>query len=541
MPGPAADPSHGDPAARTPRRNAHGGTVPSKGDALAPWPRLDRQTWAAVAVTLLISVAVTISRIPPGICIGDPGDLQLASATLGIMHPPGYTGYVTLGYLFTRIPGADPAYVVTLACLGAGLIAILLALLWQVRLGVNPWIASAVCLALLAHPEVWSNLLAPEVYAPSIAFLAASGYMLVRYTRLGVRRDLFLACAFYGLVLANRPPVSFAFFFFVLAWWAGGRRWDSTWRRSAANLSIAAAIIVAPTVYAFAFIWLRDRTDVAYNYIQQDNAFGKQLPESSEGAEAKMKRVWWHMAALQFREYMGDTWHGIRAKLRWLWRQLLPGELFVTFAAMMAVVVAGAVVVFWRCPPSGFLLCGFALAAAVFVSIYRVHGQAADVVPIVFAGYVLFGVAVSTGLDAAARLFARRPPNRLHPIARWAGVTGTILLAVWTFFDADHRRHTGRGYDALPFLAELDIDTLPPNTAIFSIWPQSPPLWYAQLRRTDRTDVEVVNATTDRWLEAMRERRDRFLLTVTNPAELDPRLLSQYRGVWRVDLSQENP
>lgn len=536
MPGAVADSPTGDTAVSAGAAPVDNGGARREAATRAAWAPLGRQTWVAAAFTLAVTLAVTIPRLPPGICFGDPGDLQLASDTLGIMHPPGYTGYVTLGYLLTRIPGVDPAYVVTLACLAAGTIAILLALLWQVRLGVNPWIASAVCLALVGHPQIWSNLLAPEVYAPSIAFLAGSGYMLMRYTRLGRRRDLFIACALYGIVLANRVPVSLAFPFFVLAWWLGGRRWEATWRRSAGNLSIAAAIILSPTAYAFGFIWLRDRTDVPYNYIRQDNAFGKQLPEASEGPEARLQRVWWQMAGLQFREYMGDNWHGVRSKLRWLRHQLLPGELLEVFCALIVILLVADIVIFTRCPPSGVLLLGFGLANSAFVSIYKVHGQAADIVPTVFAGHVLLGVAVSW-LTKGTRWLLFRMGGQPLPLPAGFGITLTILLAAWTFMDAEKRYHVRRDYDALPFLSALDIDTLPPNTAVFSIWPYSPPLWYAQWRLTRRPDVEIVNAVTSLWLEAMWNRKDRFLLAVKNPAELDPALLKPYRNVWRVDLS----
>ena len=78
------------------------------------WPKLHPLDRAAIAVTLGIAIAVTVPRLPSSICLGDSGGIQLAAATLGITHPPGYVGYMSLAHLFTLVPGVDPAYMVSL-------------------------------------------------------------------------------------------------------------------------------------------------------------------------------------------------------------------------------------------------------------------------------------------------------------------------------------------------------------------------------------------------------------------------------------------
>ena len=175
----------------------------------AGWAKLRRADWIAPGLAVVFISVLAIPRLPPGVCFADAGDLQLASATLGIMHPPGYAGYATLGWFVSRVPGVDPAYMVSLACFASGLTAIWFCMLLQIRLGVSSWIAGALGLALTAHPRVWSNLLAPEVYAPTLALLAGAAYLLVRSVHRGVRRDMLLAALLYGLALANRPPLLF--------------------------------------------------------------------------------------------------------------------------------------------------------------------------------------------------------------------------------------------------------------------------------------------------------------------------------------------
>lgn len=75
----------------------------------ASWQPLRRSDWIAASVAVVFVGALAWPHLPPSICFSDGGDLQLASVTLGIMHPPGYAGYTTLGWLVSRIPGVDPA------------------------------------------------------------------------------------------------------------------------------------------------------------------------------------------------------------------------------------------------------------------------------------------------------------------------------------------------------------------------------------------------------------------------------------------------
>lgn len=77
---------------------------------------------AALAGTVLAAAGPWVAR---GVCFDDSGDLQAASATLGIAHPPGYAVYVSVGHVLTWLPGVEPARAVNLGALLAGLGALL--------------------------------------------------------------------------------------------------------------------------------------------------------------------------------------------------------------------------------------------------------------------------------------------------------------------------------------------------------------------------------------------------------------------------------
>lgn len=487
-----------------------------------------------VVLAIVVIAAVTIPRLPPGICFSDAGDLQVASITLGIMHPPGYAGYVSLAHLATLLPGMDSAYSVSLSCLASGIVALLLCILMQVRLGVNPWIASALVLALTAHKRVWTNLVEPEVYAPSLFFVAASAYLLVTYARTSVRRNLFIAATLFGFVLANRPTVVWMLPFFLVAWWAGREHRHHSRRRSV-NTALCATVLAAlPGLYSLSYLWVRDTPQTAYNYVEQKNTELNILPDTRDGWEAKAERLYWLATAREFERYMGNTGHGIFSRLGWLYKEfflyryveflgipMMIGQ--TTFVIVVPILSFGAWYTYRRCRTSFWALIGMFAGTVAFICTYRIYGQAADLLPLIFAATVFAGVAL-TPLFPAVGGRAR------------SAVAAGLLLAVCglTFVDAPHRgRNTSA--DAAGFVTDLDMQTLPRNTAILSTWHHSTALWYAQHVLTKREDIEIVNTPPSRWREEIEARSDRPVLVVMKITRSSDFTLTPYRNVWRVE------
>ncbi len=471
---------------------------------------------------LLLVAAVTLTRLPPGVCFSDSGDLQLASSTLGIMHPTGYPGYATIGYLVTRIPGVDPAYLVTLTCWTSGIVVLWLAMLMQMRLGVSAWLAGTTTLILTAHPRIWTALIVPEVYLPTLALVAAAAYLLIRFTHHGKRKDLLPAALLFGFALANRPPVLFFFPFFATAWWLGRNRWDVSWRRSAASLSLSAACIAGPCLFSFAYLWLRDRPDATYNYIEQHNARLQVLPEASAGAGAKLERVIWQASGRQFRHFMGTSWRETRMKILWLRHELLPPHQQYILALAWLIVLFGVVVTLMRCRASAVLLAGMLLASTVFVCLYRLHGQAADLLPLLFAATILGGVAISILLPHEQK----RAP--------YVAISLAAAVATLTVTGAPNRVSPGKKEDARPFLTELDIQSLPPRTAICVEWRLATPLWYARSIRTHRTDLDILCTDDGGAIERALETPDRLILVGTKTPGVKGYTTAPYRNLWRL-------
>ena len=422
----------------------------------------------------------------------------------------------------------------------------------------------------------------PEVYMPTLAFVTASAYLLIKYTRIGRRRDLFTAAFLYGIAVGSRPPVLFTLPFVLIAWGCARRRWETSWRQSGGSLLIATALGVLPGVYALGYLWVRDTPQTPYNYLEQFNEEEHILPSSEAGPRAKAYRVFWQASGRQFADLMGNNWPGVRWKLWWLRDELLPQRypwatvvlgacaagggglvarrryrvsrrallgvlaagsallgiygivkdvadlipLLLSGAALIGVLVVacGAVITYRRCDVALWLLGGMVIGSIVFVCMYRICGHAADILPLLLAGTVLIGVALSAVVSATAKRVRNATATAL-----------LLIMVVLTIIRAPDRSCLGPASDATPFLETLDLATMPPDAVICATWHESPSLWYAQYVLTDRSDIHVINAVTTKWWRMVEDYLDRPIFVTAEPHVLKGFTATPYRNVWRME------
>lgn len=509
-----------------------------EGDAASAWPRLGWKGRLPVVLTLIVLAVTTVPHLPPGVCFSDGGDLQVASATLGIMHPPGYPGFVTLGYLVTRLPWIQPAYAVSFACLVAGLTALLLGILICARLGVNVWLACAGFLLLTTDKHIWYHLVAPEIYAPSLAVLLGAVYLLIKYARLGHRSDLYWAGFLFGFVVANRPTAVWTFPFFVIAWLCVRKRWDGSWRQSLRPIMLTGLCVVLPGLYAVGFLWVRDNPQTAYNYIKHHNNEWHYLPEPTEGVAAKARRVYWHLTAREFERHMKYTWKDVSKRLKiFLFDQFFLYRLVeivdvpltigpLTFVLLIPVLLYACVITYRRCRATFWLMLGLGVGNTIFIATYHIHGQAADLSPLMVGGLVMLTAGLSHLLIRVMGGYKR--------LTTLVSITLMGLCSTAAFLQGNE---TGARTwtDAEGFLAEVDLGTMPPESAICSTWKESPALWYAKHVLTNRDDIEILNTTTSRWSERIeRQPVDRPSFAVFKAPQLDAYRPTPFRNLWRL-------
>jgi len=477
-------------AASRPLACAHGGVTVL---AMAPTPkptsatepsgrRAGRDRWAPLAVFAVV-FAAGYSHLPPGVCHGDSGDLQLACTTAGIMHPPGYALLVSAGYVLTRIPALDPAYLVSVACLASGALAISLAARLMITLGGAPWLAASLALLLAGRPLVWENLITPEVYAPALALLVAATGLFITYGRPGRRRDLFLGAALLGAAIVTRPPLLLAAPGFALAVWASRRAPGTRFR--AAPIAVTVACLLLPLAYSIAFFLARDAQGARHNYVAQ--YFHEAAAPSQSGLSARLERVAWLMTGRQYHGQLDPRPDRVAA--RWWWAGVTISQGNPALGASVAIAAAIGFVLLGRREPAAVSILGAILAGDLaFVGAYRDYGAAADLLPAMFALCVLVACALASVVE---RLDA-------HP-RHIAGVVIATATAGALFVSAGERSKPFERVGATEYLRDVDLARMPRGAHIFATWHDAPPLWYARDVLLKREDVEITNAPPSEW------------------------------------------
>ncbi len=480
-----------DRATPSPSNDGHPATSnapPGTDSPPQPWRPLTRFERIVLAAAMLVLIATALPRLAPGICRGDPGDMQVACATLGIMHPPGYLGYAAAGWVVCKLFFfVDPAYIVTLACFASMVGALALLAVLQVRLGLHVLIAASLAMALTLFQQTWLSMTVPEIYAPSLLLLAASIYLFVKYERLGRRRDLYTAAGLFGFLAINRPPAlmyaaAFVMALIVLEYRSGKRGWPLL--RPVGMTTLCA---LAPMVATVAMYMALDVPTTQYNYITQYLAGTGEIPGASTHLSTDLGERWarvrWEMTGQQFRGTFGTTLVQAKSKLLWL-RQRFDLEepmacaltlclLAIGTARLVRMSAAGAMLAMWVC-----------LSVVAYVIVYRIYGQAADLLPLLVAGSLMVGAALSVLFPARSR--------RVTLVAAlcFAGAAG------WTGYHATVRASEVEKYDIRQMLVDVDLSAVAPGAAIVGNFDVLRPLWYARCVTHPRDDLSLVTLMT---------------------------------------------
>ncbi|MCX7670473.1 MAG: DUF2723 domain-containing protein, partial [Anaerolineae bacterium] len=130
----------------------------------------------------LLSFALYLRTLAPGLLGGDSGEFQFAAWLGGFAHPTGYPLYLLMGWLWTHIvPLGDPAWRMNLlsAIWGAATAGMFYLLAGQIGMLAGrpgPFVRpAAFCAAALfaVTPTFWSQAVIAEVYTLNAALLVA--------------------------------------------------------------------------------------------------------------------------------------------------------------------------------------------------------------------------------------------------------------------------------------------------------------------------------------------------------------------------------
>ncbi|MEP0845789.1 MAG: DUF2723 domain-containing protein [Phycisphaerae bacterium] len=487
--------------------------------------------WIVPLAALAPLVAITLAQLPAGPCFDDSGDLQTAAATLGIGHPPGYPLYVLAGHLATRVLPVEPAFAVTLSAWFAGLTALLLTARLAAR-AAGPWLGAGAALLLSVHPSVRESLLAPEIYAPTLALLLGAAALLLAWRDDAQPGRLLLAILLAATAASSRPPVILMLPGLLLAAWRayhGSPRKAPLRRRRIATLAVLALGCAAlPFGLSFAYVLARDipvqspehpvadktpahpaasdRSNPTsgevsrelpvfpekqgsppqpYNYIEAVSRATGWPPVHDQRLATRLRRAWWLLSGEQFRVGVTRTGAQLAARFAVMRDRLMPGRVGPLWAVAALV---GLVLVARRDHALGWTLAGLIAGNLAFLLLYDARGAAADALPALAAGAI--------GLAAAAHALLQFLSNHRR---RLAAIVAASIAAAPAWFVHTRRPDFMHDIDASTFLHRLEFATLAPGTVIFATWRECTPLGYEQLVRARRTDVRILNVAPEAW------------------------------------------
>ena len=478
-------------------KKKHGGdgllVTDARATADKAWRRLTRHEWAIVAIATAVLIITTLPRLAPGACFGDPGDVQVACATRGIMHPPGYAGYAAVGWLICKaLPMMDAAYVVNLVCYTSVVVSLLLVCILLIRLGLHALMAAPLALSLALFPHVWSSITVPEIYGPSLVLLTTSIYLMVRYERLGRRRDLYLAAFVFGFLSINRIPAIMYTPGFVAA--LGAIEYRRA-RRGAALVKpaiTAAVVALIPMLVTVGLFIQRDVPSTPYNYITNFQKAVGTIPEASEDLATRWERVHWEITGQQFAGTFGSTYKQAASRILWF-RQQFALEEPLAFALALVLLVLGIVRLSTRSIAAGLIASWVVASVVVYLLVYRIFGQAADLLPLLVGVAIIFGGALS-GIAPA--------DTRRGALAMWLLFVG---VCGYVGYRASVRPSDVEKYDGRRIIEEIDLADVPSGATIIAEFDVLGPLWYARCVLTPRVDVDLVMVRQcdpiPKWLE----------------------------------------
>jgi len=189
---------------------------------------------------------------------------------------------------------------------------------------------------------------------------------------------------------------------------------------------------------------------------------------------------------------------------------------------VLILISIGAVIVRRRCPVAFILLAGMIVSSLVFICSYRMWGQAADYLPLLWAAMVSLGASTTVVLGTHRR---------------YSGTIGLVALLgmiVFTFVDAKERPQSLLSPDATAFVAEMDMATLPQNSVVCVAWPETPVIFYAKHILTRRDDIHIVAAATANWARQLEALGDRPMFGASMNTEIVGYDQTPYRNLWRL-------
>ena len=434
------------------------------------YPFFSERGWqtAVLAVVGFGFLALYIATLSPDLLPADNGEFQLAAATLGVAHPPGFALYTLLAHLMTRLPwGATPAYRVNLLSAFTSTAALLLVWLAVAHLSKSRWGAFTAVLALGTATTFWAQATTANIRSLTAVFAALAFYALIRWQTavkspdtpsadrwlivlalaLGFGLTHHVSLAFIGLICLTFIPIVDPAFL----------RTPRRWLRP----TLAGLLGFLPLLY-----------------------FPLRAYSGAPGATtdlATLSGLANHVLGLGFSgDFFAYTAPGI------LWERLRVMGNVLTFQFspwLLAGAGLGLAFLIWRNRPLAWLLGGSFALHLFITATYRAPQTVEYMLPAYVPLAICLGYAIGWLVDGVSYPGVKA--------AAYVTAVALLMTAVWQTIRHFPSYQTLHQSTYVRDAVEPLLLNAPPDSIILADWHWATPLWYLQAVENRRPDVTV--------------------------------------------------
>ena len=447
--------------------------MPARSSAARLLRRPPRADWPALAAffTPLAVYLLTMSRTVYNL---DSAELTVAAATGGITRATGYPLYLTLGYLWSRLPVGDVGFRMNLLSALSAALTLLLCERILHRLGARP-AARLGAVGLLAFSKFfWAEALVAEVYTLQTALMAAMILALLRWSDRPAPLHLGWVGLAVGLGLSHHmatvlllPGIAF----YLLT---SHPKQVFQWK---ALLAAGLGLLLGLSFYLY--LPLRYAAAPAFNYAGGYDASGvfHALDLSS------LAGIWWLVTGRSFSGLMFAYPLDQVGQQVWEFITYLSGTFF---AVGIGPGLLGLWALFRRSARLGSMLALMFCAHVFFYVNYRVADKEWMFLP----AYLLWALWLGLGLETLfGWLDSPVRSGRLKDLLLPGLVMGSLAFALlWNWPLVDLSTDTSTRDRAEEMLALVE-----PNALVLGYWDSVPILQYYQLIENRRPDIQVIN------------------------------------------------
>lgn len=433
--------------------------LPRCAHAFMTFRALLQHRWMPPAGLFGLALLILARTAVPTLYTFDSAELATAAWTLGLPHAPGYPLYLAAAHIFAQLPlGLDVAGRVNLfsaLCLALAAVGVYHLLL---RLYGKTWLALGAALVWVWSYYVWSAGIVAEVYAPQVMALAWTAWALSALPGGGWVATL-RGGAFYGIALGLHPGSVLFAPAIAAAYLAAGVRLSRC----------AAAALVCALVFGAALLYfpLRYQAGVSFSLLGQYDAAGQFVPVDLTTPGG----VLWVVRGAQFDHLFFNSGEVLPTRVA-----RITGWLAANFLGLG---VAVGLVGIWALRRRAPLLLVWGTAVIPFIIFYVGYG-APDVETMLVPLYLLWMIVFAAGWQWFGAAAGRQAVYVLFVFA--------ALLLVVNYPLVDGSRD-----DSVRRRAEIMMETLPADAAVFGGWFDIVPLEYLQIVEGARPDVRLYN------------------------------------------------